>query len=244
VTREKHGAPASTGRGFLKENAMLTAMKVLIEKQVKTWQGTSNGQSKSLKVSACGFGPAPEKAALLNRLQNGGCVLTASSGETAEPEVDWAKEICRNAMQNLSGSSARQAQAETDSQDAKIDRLVRMMMIAIQSGNITLAMMIFSHVETSTANRMTEMLMKKVQGLQDQKRKLTQDIQNQKTDSEGAKKLQTLQNDVSQVNDDIGVLQTFIREVAQNKQASVELANAFLNKEHETTMAVVRSFGR
>ncbi|HKX12850.1 MAG TPA: hypothetical protein VJP40_06830, partial [bacterium] len=124
------------------------------------------------------------------------------------------------------------------------NRLVHLMMLAIRSGNISLAMMLFAHVETRTANQMTQILMQKVQTLQDEKRKLTREIQNQKSDSEGAKKLQTLQNDVSQVNDDIGVLQTFIRDVAQNKQASIELANAFISKEHETTMAVVRSFGR
>ena len=272
-------------------------MKILIEKQVKHWrQAASAVGSPPLKTSACGFGPAPAQSALLNSLQNGGCVFTAGYGETAlEPEpiqalpvfkldgrfevsssqreatfqffqelgvelqgemkfpeqnpltlepIDWENEICRSTLQNLSTGSARLAQAEALSQDAKINRLVHLMMLAIRSGNISLAMMLFAHVETRSANQMTQILMKKVQALQDEKRKLTQEIQNQKSDSEGAKKLQTLQNDVSQVNDDIAVLQTFIRDVAQNKQSSIELANAFISKEHETTMAVVRSFGR
>ena len=275
---------------------MLTAMKILIEKQVEHFRQGNSSPTPEFKVSSCGFGQASSRGTLLSHLQNGGCVLTAASGETAfesEPanglpvfklksrapvsqsqrevaenffkevgvelqgplhfpeqnpltleRIDWEKEICRSTLENLSKGSARLAHAEAHSQDAKLNRLVHMMMMAIQSGNISLAMMLFAHVETRTANQMTQILMKKVQALQHQKRKLTQDIQNQKTDSEGAKKLQTLQNEVSQANDDITVLQTFIRDVAQNKQAAIELANAFLSKEHETTMAVVRSFGR
>ncbi len=275
---------------------MLTSMKILIENQIKNWQEGAVSSAPRLKTSACGFGPASPQSALLNSLQNGGCVFSSGYGDVAlDPEpiselpvfklngrvqvsptqreetaqffqgfgvelqgelsfpeqnpltleqIDWEKEICRSTLQNLNTDSARQAQAETLSQDAKINRLVHLMMLAIRSGNISLAMMLFAHVETRTANQMTQILMKKVQALQDEKRKLTQEIQNQKTDAEGSKKLQALQNDVSQVNDDIAVLQTFIRDVAQNKQASIELANAFISKEHETTMAVVRSFGR
>lgn len=274
---------------------MLTSMKILIEKQVKGWQEALGAKGIG-KISSCGFRPASSQAALLNSLQNGGCVLTSSYGETElEPSpiselpvfklnsrvqispsqseeaekffqevgielqgplkfpeenpitlesIDWQKEICESTLKNLSAGSARQAQIEATSQDAKINRLVHLMMLAVRSGNIALAMMMFAHLESSTANQMTQMLMTKVQALQDQKRKLTQDIQGTKNDSEGAKKLQSLQNEVSQANDDIAVLQTFIRDVAQNKQASIELANAFLSKEHETTMAVVRSFGR
>lgn len=274
---------------------MLTAMKILIEKQVKSWQQNPTSSIPG-KISACGFRPAASQAALLNSLQNGGCVLTSSYGDTApelEPNsslpvfklssrveispaqsaetekffqevgidlqgplqfpeenpitlepIDWEKEICQSTLKNLSAGSARQAQIEATSQNAKINRLVHLMMLAVRSGNIALAMMMFAHLESSTANQMTQMLMTKVQALQDQKRQLTQDIQNTKNDSEGAKKMQGLQNEVSQANDDIAVLQTFIRDVAQNKQAAIELANAFLSKEHETTMAVVRSFGR
>ncbi|HKY61866.1 MAG TPA: hypothetical protein VJR29_00465 [bacterium] len=275
---------------------MLTSMKILIEKQIENWQGGAASTAPRMKTSACGFGPASPQSALLNNLQNGGCILSAGRGDTLlDPEpvelpvfklksrlevsqdsredvarffqeigiegrgglsfpeqnpltlepIDWEKEICRSTLQNLSAGSARLAQAETLSQDAKLNRLVHLMMLAIRSGNISLAMMMFAHVESRMANQMTQILMTKVQEIQDRKRKLTQDIQSQKTDSaEGAKKLQILQNDVSQANDDIAVLQTFIRDVAQNKQSAVELANAFLSKEHETTMAVVRSFGR
>ncbi|MCE9623870.1 MAG: hypothetical protein K8R69_00215 [Deltaproteobacteria bacterium] len=158
--------------------------------------------------------------------------------------IDWDREISQQALEQFSRDSTRQAKAETLSQDAKINRLVQVMLLALRSGNISLAMLLFSHIETTTANEVTRCLMTKVQNLQDNKRKLSLDLQNQKTDPEGTKNMQKINADMQQANDDITVLQTFIRDVAQNKQASIELASAFLSNEHETTMAIVRSFGR
>lgn len=158
--------------------------------------------------------------------------------------VDWSQEIRQGNLQDLARASARQAKSEALSQNAKANRLAHLLFLALRSGNISLAMLLFSHLEAATANEITTCLMEKVQKMQDNKRKLAQDIQNQKDDAQGSKNLQKIKLDMEQVNDDISVLQTFIRDVAQNKQASLELANAFISKEHETTMAIVRSFGR
>ncbi len=162
---------------------------------------------------------------------------------TLQP-VDWSQEIRQDTLQGLSRASARQAKSEALSQNAKVNRLTHLLFLALRSGNVSLAMLLFSHLEAATANEITRSLMEKVQKMQDNKRKLAQDIQNQKDDAEGSKNLQRIKLEMEQVNDDISVLQTFIRDVAQNKQASLELANAFISKEHETTMAIVRSFGR
>ncbi|MDL1871286.1 hypothetical protein FBR05_03680 [Deltaproteobacteria bacterium PRO3] len=158
--------------------------------------------------------------------------------------IDWSQEIRQGTLQDLARASARQAKSEALSQNARADRLAHLLFLALRSGNISLAMLLFSHLEAATANEITTCLMEKVQKMQDNKRKLAQDIQNQKDDAQGSKNLQKIKLDMEQVNDDISVLQTFIRDVAQNKQASLELANAFISKEHETTMAIVRSFGR
>ncbi|MFO1464539.1 MAG: hypothetical protein U1F66_12265 [bacterium] len=158
--------------------------------------------------------------------------------------IDWQAEISRENLADLARASSRAAKSEALSQNAKLNRLTHLLFLALRSGNISLAMMLFSHLEAATANEITRSLMQKVQNLQDHKRKLAQDLQNQKTDAEGSKNMQKIKVDMEQANDDISVLQTFIRDVAQNKQASLELANAFISKEHETTMAIVRSFAR
>lgn len=158
--------------------------------------------------------------------------------------IDWSQEIHQSTLQDLSRASARQAKSEALSQNAKTNRLAQLIFLALRSGNISLAMLLFSHLEAATANELTQCLMEKVQKMQDNKRKLAQDIQNQKDDADGSKNLQRIKFQMEQVNDDISVLQTFIKDVAQNKQSALELANAFLSKEHETTMAIVRSFGR
>lgn len=171
----------------------------------------------------------------------GGWRFPASNPLTLQT-VDWSQEIRQGTLQDLARASARQAKSEALSQNAKTDRLAHLLFLALRSGNISLAMLLFSHLEAATANEITTCLIEKVQKMQDNKRKLAQDIQNQKDDAEGSKNLQRIKLDMEQVNDDISVLQTFIRDVAQNKQASLELANAFISKEHETTMAIVRSF--
>lgn len=158
--------------------------------------------------------------------------------------IDWSQEIQQSTLDDLSRSSARQAKCEALSQNAKTNRLTQLLFLALRSGNISLAMLLFSHLEASTANDVTRCLMEKLQKMQDNKRKLAQDIQNQKDDAQGSKNLQKIKFEMEQVNDDISVLQTFIKDVAQNKQSALEMANAFLSKEHETTMAIVRSFGR
>jgi hypothetical protein len=159
-------------------------------------------------------------------------------------KVNWEEEISQNNLKTLSRESQRQATLQTLSDDAKINRLTHLVMLALQSGNVSLAMLLFSHLESTSANQLTKSLMEKVQSLQQHKRDLAKKIQDQPNDAEGSKNIQALQNEMQDANDDISVLQTFIRDVAQNKQASVELANAFISKEYETTMAVVRSFAR
>ncbi len=162
---------------------------------------------------------------------------------TATP-INWEKEIRDSNLQTMQRESTRKAKEKVYSQNAKTNRLIHLMLIAIQSGNISLAMMLFSHLEAQSANELTKALMEKVHSLQDHKRELTRQLQSQKNDAEGSKAMQKIKTDIEQANDDISVLQTFIRDVAQNKQYAIELANAFIQKEHETTMAVVRGFAR
>jgi hypothetical protein len=84
----------------------------------------------------------------------------------------------------------------------------------------------------------------KLRDLQDKKRGLSQQIMTQSDDAQGVKNTQMIKTEIEGINDDISVLQTFIREVAQNKQQILEMANGFLTQEHQITMSIVRSFGR
>ena len=115
------------------------------------------------------------------------------------------------------------------------------MMTALASGNVTMAMMIYAHLETKTANQLTKTLVGKLQSLQAQKKELISKIQNAPNGEEGTKQIQALNQEVGTVNDDITMLQSFMKEVVQNKNQAVEFASNFTSAEHQTTMSVIRS---
>ena len=157
--------------------------------------------------------------------------------------IDWAQEISKDNLESLRRQTIREAKAPTKSKTDPLDRISALISLCLKTGNISLAMLLFSHLEARSANQLTKTLMEKVQELQANKRKLADQIATQKSDEQGGKNIQKLRNQMEDNTDDINVLQTFIRDVAQNKQESMELANAFLNAEHQTTMDIVRSFG-
>ena len=126
-------------------------------------------------------------------------------------------------------------------QEREQDRLFQLMMTALASGNVTMAMMIYAHLETKTANQLTKTLVGKLQSLQAQKKELISKIQNAPNGEEGTKQIQALNQEVGTVNDDITMLQSFMKEVVQNKNQAVEFASNFTSAEHQTTMSVIRS---
>jgi len=189
---------------------------------------------------------SPDSNSLQNCLKNLGIKVDGNNPSQNSPNlptsIDWAAEISKNTLAGLQRTVARQSQSEVLSQDAEIYRLTQLLILALASGNIGLAMMIFSHLEAKAANEVTKALMEKVRSLQEHKRDLSLQIQKQGNDAQGSKNIEQIKNQMEDANDDINVLETFIHDVAQNKQNSMELANAFLNNEHDTTMAIVRSF--
>jgi len=158
--------------------------------------------------------------------------------------INWQSEIQQGNLQSLLRESSRKAREEVYTQNAKINRLSHLLLMALRSGNISLAMMLFAHLETAEANELTKSLVLKLRGLQDKKRQLSQQMMSQTDDAQGAKQTQMLKTEIESVNDDISILQTFIKDIAQNKQQAIEMANGFLNLEHQTTLTIVRTLGR
>jgi len=237
---------------------MFSSLKSLVEIQMSQWAQALFGGASVPQIQQIGVGKSSgmQLVNALRNLQNGGTLNFSSSATTEAPNpapeqyppqdspVDWQAEIAQDNMKDLTLASCRAAKSQALSQNDKSERLSRLLVMALNAGDISTAMMLFSALESSSANDVTRTLVQKVQTLQDNRRKLSEDLANQKNDADGSKNMQKIKTEMEQNSDDIAVLQTFIQEVAQNKQSSVEMANSFINKEHETTMAIVRSFGR
>ncbi len=158
--------------------------------------------------------------------------------------ISWREELRQTNLDSLLRESQRQAKQEVHTSNAALNRLTFLFLMAIRSGNINLAMMIFSHLEAKQANELTRSLMNKMQQLQEKKRQLSGQLLQVTDDAQGAKSTQMFKTEIEAVNDDISVLQTFIKEVAQNKNQAIELANAFIQQENQTTSYIIRSWGR
>lgn len=236
---------------------MLQSIKIFVENKIQAWRqeffpAISRSwesppyfqQDQILRFQSLQSGrPAPTSpsAGLWTAPAN---LKGANPTSLVNQVIDWAEEIQREQVETLNRDSARKTKEQTLSTNAEIKRLTHLLLLALRSGNINMAMMIFSHLEARSANEVTRCLMEKTQTLQEHKRELSLQIQQQGTDVESGKNIQKIKTDMDQANDDISVLQTFIKDVAQNKQESIELANAFITREHETAMSILQSWGR
>lgn len=153
-----------------------------------------------------------------------------------EQPIDWAQEI-NDTLSRFNHCSKNKVIEDSKEND----RLFKLMMAALSSGNVNMAMLLFSHLETKTANSMTKALMGRMQGMQERKRSLIDQIQKTGNDADGAKQLQVINQELGTVNDDMNMLQSFMKEVMQNKNQAVEFASNFTSSENQTTMNVIRS---
>ncbi len=142
----------------------------------------------------------------------------------------WARENERQKMGKQIQESNQQG-----------DKLLALLMAALQSGNLDLAMLIFASLETRQSSEITQMLSQKLLEAQNQRRQLTSELAN----TQGQKDANTaqgtqIQAKIQDVNDSIQMLTTFIKDLADQKNRTIEFANNFLNNEHQSTMSVVR----
>lgn len=125
--------------------------------------------------------------------------------------------------------------------ESKTKRLLDMMMMALRSGNIDLAMMIFSSLEANAATEMTKMLGEKLVKAQENRRALTANLAKAQDDKEkGQGEATKIGGQITDTNDSIQQLTQFIKEVAEQKNRTAEFTSNFLNSEHQTTMSLVR----
>lgn len=151
--------------------------------------------------------------------------------------INWNEEAKDCVSKMMENNMYRQCKAEARNKANEGDRLIQIMLAAISSGNINLAMMMFAHIQSKNSNEVAKGLVQKLQKLQSQKQELVSKIDQ----TDDAKNLQKLNHEIGSVNDDISTLQTFIKEVIQNKNQAIEFSSNFMSMEHQTTMSVIRS---
>lgn len=114
---------------------------------------------------------------------------------------------------------------------------------ALQAGNIDLAMLLVSGLETREANEIAGGLLRKIGDLQDQRKAAANQISQLGKTDEDTKKLQQLNIDVGNMGTEIQMLQTFLQDVMSQKSEAQQMASNFLKSRHETAMGIIRNSG-
>jgi len=188
-------------------------------------------------------GAAPETVTRVGQLfQNAGATppltLPHLNPVTGVP-VDWNQSVTDQTLDFMIGQGNRQTifRQVADS-NHKGDKLLQMLLAALQTGNIDLAMLLFSSVESREATQLTKALTQKLLEAQENRRRLTGQLTSQ--DKNAQNQTAQVQANVQEVNDTIQLLTTFIKDVNEQKNRTTEFASNFLNGEHQTTMSIVR----
>src|SRR3989338_240227 len=128
-----------------------------------------------------------------------------------------------------------------DLQEARKQQLL--LKAALMGGNIELAVLFFSMLETKQANKVSTMLLMRIQSLTQQRQNLSTQMNEIKEDAKGASQLQSLVTQSNNVGTEIAMLQTFLQDVTSSKRNDQQFASNFIKQSHETSQAIIRNIG-
>lgn len=153
--------------------------------------------------------------------------------------------LWRKVAEDSNAQLARQLGNESFlTENEKTKRLEMILEIALNSGNIELAMLLLSSLETRSANNVVQGLMGKMRELQTQRREIAEKIG--KIDSKsatGSQEATQLQMQAGDIGTEMSMLQTFLQDVSAQKNEAQQMASNFLKSRHETAMGIVRNIG-
>lgn len=157
-------------------------------------------------------------------------------------DLTWQEDVFQQQMieWDRSGRVKRQTTTELHTRTIQVDRLLLAMMSAVKSGNIQIALMIFAGMEAKQVSEMSKMIVGKMRDLQENRRKLSSEIAALSGDKDSSKKLPEIQQKMNELDGDIAIYQQILKDILQQKQEAIELANSVSQAEHQTAMSIAR----
>ncbi|MBI3541250.1 MAG: hypothetical protein HY073_03830 [Deltaproteobacteria bacterium] len=154
---------------------------------------------------------------------------------------DLWNNVMNESTNQMNASNNQEIIAQDDAKSKKLQMLIQ---LALQSGNVELAMLLMASLESQSANSIAGGLMTKIQGLQDQRQEYANQMAgldgNQKDASQvGA----SLSAKIGGIQTDITMLQTFLQEVMSQKRDSQQMACNMIKSDHDTAQAIIRNMG-
>lgn len=125
----------------------------------------------------------------------------------------------------------------------KSEKLEMLLMIAINSGNIDLAMLLISGLETREVNKIAGNLMGRMQELQQQRRQMSGEMGKLGQTPEDQKKIQQLNLQIGDIGTEMQMLQIFLQDLMSQKQETQQMASNYIKSRHDTAMGILRNSG-
>ncbi len=121
-------------------------------------------------------------------------------------------------------------------------KLEMLLMLALNSGNLDLAMMLISGLESQKANELASHMVSQIKKKQDERKSIVDQIGDPKNKNDGAT-IQKLNLDAGDKNTEINMLQTFIQELMAQKHETQQLTSNYLKSKHDVSQAILRNIG-
>lgn len=145
--------------------------------------------------------------------------------------------VINDSMNQMNTANNQATRAQEDAKNRKLQMLIQ---LALQSGNVELAMLLLASLESQSANSIASDLMTKIQDLQNQRREYAAKMADKNTPSQEAASLNT---DIGAIQTDISMLQTFLQEVMSQKRDTQQMASNIIKSNHDTAQAIIRNMG-
>ncbi len=120
----------------------------------------------------------------------------------------------------------------------------RLLMAALNSGNMDLAVIMLASIETQLANDVTSGLVKQIHTLQKQRQSLSSQMAKLGNKGKDASKLSSLSTQAQNIGTEISLLQTFLQDSMSSKRNTQEFASNWIRQSHETTRSIIQNIGR
>ncbi len=217
----------------------------------KEFETNTNYLSSTLDTASSFQNLSPNKSSLtsehsvylvkqLSQLQNKGVQPVDAGFSASERSALTASSTSYNPVAYMIQQNNKNSQfQEFAASNRKVTQQLNLMMTAIKSGNLTLAMIILSSLESKDAAKMNEMLAKQLTDARDNRKKVSDSIA-KALGKKDSKEEQKLTNQMNEVNDTIQLITSLIKDVNDQKNRTIEFANNFNANEHQIDMDIVR----
>jgi hypothetical protein len=165
----------------------------------------------------------------------------AANPAVTEDEIKrmWDKVLADSSRQ-VTKQTADQARQNDESKTRKLERLLS---LALKSGNMDLAILLFSGLEAKKANEVSTALMQRMQQLQEERRKLSSQMASTGDQAKDAQNAQAVNAKMGDIGTEMNLLQTLLQDIQARKNEAQQMASNFIKSRHDTGMGIIRNMG-